>query len=90
LDQSWCVEYDITEEDYNQFVELMSIDVGHDVVHVFAVPFERKTSESGEDGACPRRRASASLVRARQKGLESECKFIEAGQRGEGSDHRLG
>ena len=71
LHEMWCVEYDLIEEVYNQAVELGGIDVGHEVVQIFADPSENKLSEREEGRACPRRRTSICSVRARPRGSES-------------------
>ena len=64
--------------------------MGHKVVQVFANPFEQRMFENGEHDACGGRRTSACPVRARSGGFEFKPKILEAGQRGEGSEHVLG
>jgi hypothetical protein len=86
----WCVEYGIIEEDYIQLVESRGIDVAHEVVQVFGVPFEPKICENGEERAFRETRTSAFPVKARSRGFESKYKSFETGQRGKGSDRRLG
>jgi hypothetical protein len=51
------------EEGYRQLVRYRSIDPGDEVIKIVADPIELKTSESGEESACQRRRTS-SPVRA--------------------------
>ena len=46
-DQLRYVEHDIIEEGYIQFVESRGIDAGHEIVQVFAVPFEVEICENG-------------------------------------------
>jgi hypothetical protein len=47
------------EEGYPEGVQQRGIDPGYEVLQPFADPLELKTSESGEDGAFWRWRASA-------------------------------
>ena len=89
-DQLWGVEYYINEKVYIQMVDLGGIDAGHEVVQIFADPLERKICENGEDRACRGRGTSACLVRARSRGFKLKQKISEAGQGGEGHDHRFG
>jgi hypothetical protein len=76
LVELWGVENDLIEKEYIQLVESRDIDVGHEVVQVFAVPFKPQKSENRKDGACRGKRkwTSARLVRARSRGLESKYK----------------
>ena len=46
-----CVECDSIEKDYLQHAELRGIDVGHEIVQVFADPFEQQLCENGKDRA---------------------------------------
>jgi hypothetical protein len=65
LAELWCIEYDVIEEGYFKVAESRGIDVGHEVVQVFAVPFEVKGCKNGEDRACRGRKMSGWPVRAR-------------------------
>jgi hypothetical protein len=65
LDELRCVEYDVIEKGYMQVAESRGIDVGHEVVQVFAVPFEVKICKDREDRACRGWRRSGCPVRAR-------------------------
>jgi hypothetical protein len=47
------------EEGYRQGLELWGIDLGHEVLQVFADPLECQRGESGEENACERRWTSA-------------------------------
>jgi hypothetical protein len=98
--QSWCstdelsnlrgVEIDLIEENYVQVAESRGIDAGHEVIQIFADSSELKIRESEKDRACRRRRSLTFPIRVRLRGLESEGKSFEAGQRGEAGDHHLG
>jgi hypothetical protein len=52
-----------------------------------ATPSSLKKTENGEDRALWRMQTAALPVRARFRGLKFK---VEAGQQGEGSDHRVG
>jgi hypothetical protein len=80
----------LIEEDYIKTGESRGFDAGHEVVQVFADPFELKLYEDREDEGFRSRRTSAGHVRERLRRLETNAKGIEAGQGREGSDHRLG
>jgi hypothetical protein len=86
----WCVEYDIIEESYLKVIESRNIDAGHKVLQIFAVPLEGKICESGKGRACRGRWNLGFRVRERSGGLELKQKRFEAGQCGEGGDHRVG
>ena len=60
LEELWCVEYDLIEEGYMQLVESRGIDLGQDLLQIFAGSFECKDGETGEDRACQRRRRQTS------------------------------
>ena len=64
--------------------------MGHDDIQVFAVPFELKISEIGEDRASRGRRMLVFWVWSRLRGFEFKPKCSEAGQCGEGGDYCLG
>jgi hypothetical protein len=49
LDELWRVEYDLIEEGYFQFAKSRGIDASHEILQVFAGPFEPKFCEYGED-----------------------------------------
>jgi hypothetical protein len=51
------------EKFYIQFFEQRGIDAEHEVVQVFANPFESNLYENGEDDASRGRRTSPQLVR---------------------------
>jgi hypothetical protein len=46
------VEKELVEEGYGQGVELWGIDLGNEVLQVFADPLECQLGESGEKDAC--------------------------------------
>ena len=48
----WCVEYDLIEEGYIQFVESRGINPGQDLLQISAGPFESNFGEIGEYRAC--------------------------------------
>ena len=60
LEELWCVEYDLIEEGYMQFVEARGIDPGQDLLQIFAGPLELNFGEIGEDKACQRGRGTGS------------------------------
>src|SRR5712691_10294068 len=47
LEELWCVEYDLIEECYMQFVESGGIDPGQDLLQIFADPLESNFGETG-------------------------------------------
>jgi hypothetical protein len=51
LSELWNVEYELTEKGYPYKVKQRGIDPGHEVLQVFADPFEHQTSESGKNDA---------------------------------------
>ena len=84
----WNIEHKVHEEMYFEPVEFGGIDSGNEVFQVFADPFENKSGECGEDGACERRQAY--LVGTGSRGSESDLKQLETGQRGQTSGHCVG
>lgn len=56
LGKVWNIEYRLIGKGYQDVAKQRGIDLGHKVFQVFASPFKLKTSESGEDNACCRRR----------------------------------
>jgi hypothetical protein len=70
------------EEIYRQVIELRGIDLGHEVLRIFACPSILKRNENGEKSMCLRKWTSASLIRSNLRG----CEATEAGQDGEASD----
>ena len=60
----WSVEKELVEEGYSQGLELWSIDLGNEVLQVFADPLECQLGENGKEDACGRRRMSGFPGRA--------------------------
>src|SRR6266849_2903147 len=51
----WSVEKELMEEGYRQGVDLWGIDLGNEVLQIFADPLEHQLGESGKKNACERR-----------------------------------
>jgi hypothetical protein len=47
LNEFWCAEFDFIEKSYIQRAELRGIDLGYEVLQVFADPFELQLRENG-------------------------------------------
>ena len=90
LGELWVVEIDLIEEKYRKVFKFGDVDASHEVLQIFANPFESKIHESGEDRTFWWRETSDFRVRMRSGGSEFKIKCFEAGQCGEASDHRLG
>ena len=90
LGELWIVEIDLVEENYIKVFEFGDVDASHEVLQIFASPFETKIHESGEDRMFWWRDTSDFPIRMGSRGSEFKVKFFEAGQCGEASDHRLG
>ena len=75
-----------------KLVESRGIDLGQDFLQIIAGSFESNFGESGEDRACQRMGTSALKFQGRATSWVSKmkAKVLEAGQRREAGDHRLG
>jgi len=79
LENSGHVEGELVEEYDLEVVELRDVDARDQVFQVLANTFESQRDESGEDGACLRRWASAGPIGVRWRGAEMELKEFESG-----------
>ena len=80
---SKCVRCDLIEKGYTKGGELRGIDAGHEVLQVFADPFEHQLCENGENRASRWRRAFALPVMERPRGWNpslSDPRLINVGQ----------
>ena len=90
LGELGSIKFELMEKSDLEVVELRGIDLGDEILQIFADSNKQKMLENGENGACGWGQTSVFQVGGRSRGLECEHKSFELGQRGQASDDCLG